>query len=67
MMTVPCVAFGRFDPAAATALARDGADFIAPEPEVWSGVDPRQRPRRLAGCNPRWLAPVLRVNLRGLA
>ncbi len=30
MMTVPCVAFGRFDAATATALARDGADFIAP-------------------------------------
>ncbi len=40
MMTVPCVAFGRFDAATATALARDGADFIAPEPEVWNGADP---------------------------
>lgn len=40
MMTVPCIAFGQFDPATATALARNGADFIAPEPEVWNGVDP---------------------------
>lgn len=40
VMTIPCVAFGRFDAATAGGLARDGADFIAPEPEVWSGVDP---------------------------
>jgi thiamine-phosphate pyrophosphorylase len=40
MMTVPCIAFGRLDSAAATALARNGADFIAPEPEVWNSVDP---------------------------
>ncbi|MDQ7246482.1 thiamine phosphate synthase [Dongia sedimenti] len=40
MMTVPSIAFGRIDPAAAAALARSGADFIAPEPEVWSRVDP---------------------------
>jgi thiamine-phosphate pyrophosphorylase len=40
MMTVPCIAFGQFDPATATALARNGADFIAPEPEVWNRVDP---------------------------
>lgn len=40
MMTVPCIAFGRVDPPAATALARSGADFIAPEPEVWKRVDP---------------------------
>jgi thiamine-phosphate pyrophosphorylase len=40
MMTVPCIAFGRLDPAAARELARNGADFIAPEPAVWSGVDP---------------------------
>ena len=40
MMTVPCIAFGSIDPATATSLARNGADFIAPEPEVWSGVDP---------------------------
>jgi thiamine-phosphate pyrophosphorylase len=39
MMTIPCIAFGRIDPATATALARNGADFIAPEPEIWSGVD----------------------------
>ena len=39
-MTVPCIAFGRVDPPAATALARSGADFIAPEPEVWKRVDP---------------------------
>lgn len=40
MMTVPCIAFGRLDPAAAATLARNGADFIAPEPEVWKRVDP---------------------------
>ena len=40
VMTVPCIAFGRLDPATATSLARDRADFIAPEPEVWNGVDP---------------------------
>jgi thiamine monophosphate synthase len=40
MMTVPCIAFGRIEPATAAALARDGADFIAPEPDAWSGVDP---------------------------
>jgi thiamine-phosphate pyrophosphorylase len=40
MMTVPCVAFGHLDPAAARELARNGADFIAPEPAVWNGVDP---------------------------
>ena len=38
MMTVPCVAFGRIDPETATSLARNGADFIAPEPDVWAGV-----------------------------
>lgn len=40
VMTVPCIAFGRLDPTTAAALARDGADFIAPEPEVWNRVDP---------------------------
>ncbi|GAB2176400.1 thiamine phosphate synthase [Dongia sp. agr-C8] len=40
MMTVPCIAFGRPEPAAAAALARDGADFIAPEPDLWNRVDP---------------------------
>jgi thiamine-phosphate pyrophosphorylase len=40
MMTVPCIAFGRIDPAAVTDLVRSGADFIAPEPELWSRVDP---------------------------
>ena len=40
MMTVPCVAFGRIDPEMATGLAKGGADFIAPEPELWNGVDP---------------------------
>ncbi len=40
MMTVPCIAFGAIDAATARALARNGADFIAPEPEVWSRVDP---------------------------
>ena len=40
MMTVPCVAFGRVDPATAANLARSGADFIAPEPEGWTSVDP---------------------------
>jgi len=40
MMTVPCVAFGRMDSTRAGALARSGADFVAPEPELWSGVDP---------------------------
>jgi thiamine-phosphate pyrophosphorylase len=39
MMTVPCIAFGSIDPAAAAALAREGADFIAPEPDAWSRVD----------------------------
>jgi thiamine-phosphate pyrophosphorylase len=39
MMTVPCVAFGAIDPAAAASLARNGADFIAPEPDAWSRVD----------------------------
>jgi thiamine-phosphate pyrophosphorylase len=40
IMTVPCVAFGTVDPAAARDLAQSGADFIAPEPELWSRVDP---------------------------
>jgi len=40
VMTVPCVAFGRFDAATAAALARSGADFVAPEPELWKHVDP---------------------------
>ncbi len=40
MMTVPCIAFGTVDAATAGDLARSGADFIAPEPEVWSRVDP---------------------------
>jgi thiamine-phosphate pyrophosphorylase len=40
IMTVPCVAFGRVDAAAAEALSRNGADFVAPEPELWSRVDP---------------------------
>jgi thiamine-phosphate pyrophosphorylase len=40
MMTVPCVAFGAADPQAAAAFAKSGADFIVPEPEVWSRVDP---------------------------
>ena len=40
MMTVPCIAFGAMDPTAAAALARGGADFIAPEPELWNRVDP---------------------------
>jgi thiamine-phosphate pyrophosphorylase len=40
VMTVACVAFGRIDPAMATALAQDRADFIAPDPELWSRADP---------------------------
>jgi thiamine-phosphate pyrophosphorylase len=40
IMTVPCIAFGPMDPTTATALARGGADFIAPEPDLWSRVDP---------------------------
>jgi thiamine-phosphate pyrophosphorylase len=40
IMTVPCIAFGAIDPTTATALARNGADFIAPEPDAWSRVDP---------------------------
>ncbi len=40
MMTVPCIAFGRIDPATAAALAKSGADFLAPEPDLWSRVDP---------------------------
>jgi thiamine-phosphate pyrophosphorylase len=40
IMTVPCVAFGGIDAATASTLARSGADFIAPGPEVWNGVDP---------------------------
>jgi thiamine-phosphate pyrophosphorylase len=40
VMTVPCVAFGRIDPATAATLARSGADFIGPESDVWNGVDP---------------------------
>jgi thiamine-phosphate pyrophosphorylase len=40
IMTVPCIAFGPLDPATASALARSGADFIAPEPGLWSRVDP---------------------------
>jgi len=40
IMTVPCVAFGRLEPAMAATLARNGADFIGPEPEAWNGVDP---------------------------
>jgi thiamine-phosphate pyrophosphorylase len=39
MMTVPCIAFGRIDPATAGALARNGADFVAPEPDVWNRAD----------------------------
>jgi thiamine-phosphate pyrophosphorylase len=40
IMTVPCVAFGTINPAAARDLARNGADFIAPEPDLWRRVDP---------------------------
>jgi thiamine-phosphate pyrophosphorylase len=40
MMTVPCVAFGRVDPTVAAALAKTGADFIAPEPDAWNSVEP---------------------------
>jgi len=40
VMTVPCVAFGRIDPATAGTLARNGADFIALEPDFWNRVDP---------------------------
>ena len=40
MMTVPCIAFGAIDAAMAQALAKDGAYFVAPEPELWSRVDP---------------------------
>jgi thiamine-phosphate pyrophosphorylase len=40
VMTVPCVAFGLIDPGTATALARDGTDFIAPDPELWGRLDP---------------------------
>jgi thiamine-phosphate pyrophosphorylase len=40
IMTVPCVAFGAGDPPVAAALAQSGADFIAPEPDLWSRVDP---------------------------
>jgi thiamine-phosphate pyrophosphorylase len=40
MMTVPCIAFGAIDAATARALAKNGADFIAPEPALWSRVDP---------------------------
>lgn len=40
MMTVPCIAFGSIDAAMARQLAKDGADFIAPEPGLWSRVDP---------------------------
>ena len=40
IMTVPCIAFGAMDPATAAALARSGADFIGPEPDLWSRVDP---------------------------
>jgi thiamine-phosphate pyrophosphorylase len=40
IMTVPCIAFGRFDPASASLFARSGADFVAPEPEIWNRVDP---------------------------
>jgi thiamine-phosphate pyrophosphorylase len=39
MMTVPCIAFGAIEPAMAAELARNGADFIAPEPDAWSRVD----------------------------
>lgn len=40
MMTVPCIAFGSIDATMARELAKSGADFIAPEPELWSRVDP---------------------------
>ena len=40
MMTVPSVAFGRIDAATATALAKGGADFIAPDPAFWTHADP---------------------------
>jgi thiamine-phosphate pyrophosphorylase len=40
MMTVPCIAFGPIDATMARQLAKDGADFIAPEPGLWSRVDP---------------------------
>jgi thiamine-phosphate pyrophosphorylase len=35
MMTTPCVAFGSFTPETAAALARSGADFLAPGAEIW--------------------------------
>ena len=40
MMTVPCIAFGQIDAATAALLARNGADFIAPDPGIWSHADP---------------------------
>jgi thiamine-phosphate pyrophosphorylase len=40
VMTVPCIAFGRIDATTAATVARSGADFIAPEPAIWNGVDP---------------------------
>ena len=40
MMTVPCIAFGPIDPARAADLAREGADFIAPDASLWAEADP---------------------------
>jgi len=40
VMTVPCIAFGRFDAVSAAVFARSGADFIAPAPFIWSRADP---------------------------
>jgi thiamine-phosphate pyrophosphorylase len=40
MMTVPCIAFGSIDATMARELAKSGADFIGPEPELWNRIDP---------------------------
>jgi thiamine-phosphate pyrophosphorylase len=48
VMTVPCVAFGAIDPSLGKALARSGADFLAPEPSIWRDSDPVDAVRKLA-------------------
>ena len=43
MMTTPCIAFGSFTPESAGALAKSGADFIAPDPAIWQDPDALRR------------------------
>jgi len=50
VMTTPCVGFGAFDPSGAEALARSGADFLAPDSTPWIGEDALARFGALAAA-----------------